>query len=83
MVKDNIGVLILFFLASLAAYIVGACLCGVGLLVAIPIVVHRPGLHLPDAQPRPGHRLTVLRTTHPRARPAARIRAAGRSSSAG
>lgn len=39
MVKDNIGPLILFFLASIAAYIVGACLCGVGLLAAIPIVV--------------------------------------------
>ena len=39
MVKDNLGVLALFFLASLAAYVVGACLCGVGLLAAIPIVV--------------------------------------------
>ncbi len=39
LVKDNIGVLLLFFLASLAAYIVGACLCGVGLLAAIPVVV--------------------------------------------
>jgi hypothetical protein len=39
MVKDNVGTLILFFLASLAAYIVGACLCGVGLLAAIPVVV--------------------------------------------
>ncbi len=39
MVKDNFGALILFFLASLAAYIVGACLCGVGLLAAIPIVI--------------------------------------------
>jgi uncharacterized membrane protein len=39
MVKDNFGPLILFFLASVAAYIVGACLCGVGLLVAIPVVV--------------------------------------------
>ena len=39
LVKDHFGVLILFFLASLAAYIVGACLCGVGLLAAIPIVV--------------------------------------------
>jgi uncharacterized membrane protein len=39
MVKDNFGVLILFFLASLAAWIVGACACGVGLLVAIPVVV--------------------------------------------
>jgi len=39
MVKDNLGHLILFFLASVAAYIVGACLCGVGLLVAIPVVI--------------------------------------------
>lgn len=39
LVKDNFGVLILFFLASLAAYVVGAILCGVGLLAAIPIVV--------------------------------------------
>ncbi len=39
MVKDHVGVLVLFFLASLAAYVVGACLCGVGLLAAIPIVV--------------------------------------------
>lgn len=35
----NIGSLILLFLASIAAYIVGAILCGVGLLVAIPVVV--------------------------------------------
>ena len=39
LVKDNIGPLLLFFLAAIAAYIVGACLCGVGLLAAIPIVV--------------------------------------------
>ena len=39
LVKDNFGQLILFFLASIAAYIVGACLCGVGLLAAIPVVV--------------------------------------------
>jgi uncharacterized membrane protein len=39
MVKDNVGTLIVFFLATLAAYIVGACLCGVGLLAAIPIIV--------------------------------------------
>lgn len=35
----NIGSLILLFLASIAAYIVGAILCGVRLLVAIPVVV--------------------------------------------
>lgn len=39
LVKDNIGPLLLFFLAAIAAYIVGACLCGVGLLAAIPVVV--------------------------------------------
>jgi uncharacterized membrane protein len=35
----NAGTLIVFFLACFAAYIVGALLCGVGLLVAIPVVV--------------------------------------------
>jgi len=35
----NAGTLIVFFLACIAAYIVGAVLCGVGLLVAIPVVV--------------------------------------------
>ena len=39
MVKDNVGPLLLFFLATIASLIVGACLCGVGLLAAIPIVV--------------------------------------------
>lgn len=39
MVKDNVGQLLLFFLATLAAVIVGACLLGIGLLAAIPIVV--------------------------------------------
>ena len=39
LVKDNLGPLLLFFLAAVAAYIVGACLCGVGLLAAIPVVV--------------------------------------------
>jgi uncharacterized membrane protein len=38
-VMANAGTLIVFFLACLAAYIVGALLCGVGLLVAIPVVV--------------------------------------------
>ncbi|HET6563078.1 MAG TPA: hypothetical protein VFG72_14485 [Marmoricola sp.] len=39
MVKNNLGVLLLFFLASLAAWVVGLCACVVGLLVAIPVVV--------------------------------------------
>jgi uncharacterized membrane protein len=38
-VMANAGTLIVFFLACIAAYIVGALLCGVGLLVAIPVVV--------------------------------------------
>ena len=39
MVRNNVGPLLLFWLASLAITIVGACLCGVGLLVAIPVVI--------------------------------------------
>jgi uncharacterized membrane protein len=39
MVTRHFGPLVLFFLASIAAYVVGACLCGLGLLVAIPVVV--------------------------------------------
>lgn len=38
-VMANAGTLFVFFLACIAAYIVGALLCGVGLLVAIPVVV--------------------------------------------
>lgn len=38
-VIDNIGQIILVFLASVATIIVGALLCGVGLLVAIPVVL--------------------------------------------
>lgn len=37
--RANAGTLIVFFLACIAAFIVGALLCGVGLLVAIPVVV--------------------------------------------
>ncbi len=39
MVRNNLGVLLLFFLASAAAIIAGTCACFVGLLVAIPVVV--------------------------------------------
>ncbi len=39
MVTADIGPLTLFFLASVAAVVVGACLCGLGLLAAIPLVV--------------------------------------------
>jgi uncharacterized membrane protein len=39
MVRNNIGPLLLFWLASVAITILGACACGVGLLVAIPVVI--------------------------------------------
>lgn len=38
-VNKNLGTLIGFYLASLLAYMVGALLCGIGLLVAFPVVV--------------------------------------------
>jgi uncharacterized membrane protein len=38
-VNANLGTLIGFFLASLLAYVVGALLCGIGLLVAMPVVL--------------------------------------------
>jgi uncharacterized membrane protein len=38
-VKDNLGQLLLFYLASVGAYIVGALLCGIGLIVAVPVVI--------------------------------------------
>ncbi len=37
-VNQNLGTLIGFFLASLVAYFIGALLCGIGLLVALPVV---------------------------------------------
>jgi uncharacterized membrane protein len=37
-VNANLGTMIGFFLASLVAYIIGALLCGIGLLVALPVV---------------------------------------------
>jgi len=37
-VNQNLGTLIGFFLASMVAYILGAMLCGIGLLVALPVV---------------------------------------------
>ena len=38
-VKDHVGPLILLYLLTLVVAFVGALLCGVGLLAAIPIVV--------------------------------------------
>lgn len=38
-VNDNIATVIVLFLASLVALFIGAILCGIGLLVAIPVVV--------------------------------------------
>jgi hypothetical protein len=39
LVVDNLGNTILFYLLALVVTIVGACLCGVGLLVAYPVVL--------------------------------------------
>ena len=38
-VNANLGTLVGFFLASLVAYFLGALLCGIGLLFAVPIVI--------------------------------------------
>ncbi len=37
--RNHVGDLVLLYLATVAAYIVGTCLCGVGLLMAVPVVV--------------------------------------------
>jgi len=42
-VKDNVGTIILFDLAAIGLLIVGALLCGVGLLVAWPVVLIAAG----------------------------------------
>jgi len=38
LIHRNLGTMVLFFLATVLAYLVGALLCGIGLLVAIPVV---------------------------------------------
>ena len=38
-VREHLGDLVVLYLASIAAYIVGVILCGVGLIVAVPVVV--------------------------------------------
>ena len=37
--KDNAGELVLLFLAIIGANLVGACLCGVGLLITVPVTI--------------------------------------------
>jgi uncharacterized membrane protein len=37
-VNRNLGTVLIFYLASLAAFFVGALACGIGLLVAVPVV---------------------------------------------
>ena len=39
LINRHVGTMIGFFFASLLAYIIGAILCGIGLLVAIPVVI--------------------------------------------
>ena len=43
LVNKNVGTLIGFFIACIGAYILGAIVCGIGLLVAIPVVVLSSG----------------------------------------
>lgn len=38
-VKNNVGPMVIFYLLTIVAYIAGAILCGIGLLVAVPVVV--------------------------------------------
>ena len=38
-VKDNFGQVFLILLVSYLVYLVGACLCGVGLLVSVPVAL--------------------------------------------
>jgi len=37
--KDNAGNVIVWFLLCIATYVVGLCLCGVGLIVAMPVII--------------------------------------------
>lgn len=37
--KDHAGEVIVWFLLALVTYIVGACLCGVGLIAAVPVII--------------------------------------------
>ncbi|KQW46916.1 hypothetical protein ASC77_17100 [Nocardioides sp. Root1257] len=37
--KNNAGNVILWFLLSVVAWLVGACLCGIGLIVAVPVIL--------------------------------------------
>lgn len=39
LVMDNLAVMVVFFLASYLAYSVGGLVCGLGILVAMPVVV--------------------------------------------
>jgi len=38
LISNNVGAMIVFFLATMLAYLVGALLCGVGLLAAVPVI---------------------------------------------
>ncbi len=42
-VNSNIGTLVGFYIACLVAYFIGALLCGIGLLVAVPVVIIAQG----------------------------------------
>jgi uncharacterized membrane protein len=39
LVSQNVGTLVGFFFAALLVYVIGLVLCGIGLLVAIPVII--------------------------------------------
>ena len=53
-VTSHLGDTVVFYLLGIVAFIVGAILCLVGLLVAAPGGPDRGGVHLPQAQRRAG-----------------------------
>lgn len=43
LVNNNMGTMVGFFVGCLIAYVIGAILCGIGLLVAVPVIVLATG----------------------------------------
>jgi uncharacterized membrane protein len=39
LVNKNLGTVVVLFLASILAFFIGAILCGIGLLVTIPVTI--------------------------------------------
>ena len=69
---SNLGDTIVFYLLGIVVIIVGAVLCLVGLLVAVPVRADRGGVHLPRAQRSAGHPAGRLTSHHTARRALAR-----------